>query len=84
MSRAKNILKMNILMAMERREDRLEEVARNYMTYEKFTFQNYCDQIDEVTGKQINKVAETLLKGKATMIVSGGNTDQIPDIDFIS
>jgi hypothetical protein len=29
---------MNILMAMERREDRLEEIARNYMTYGKFTF----------------------------------------------
>ena len=36
--RAKNVLKMNILMAMERNEDRLEEIARNYMTYGEFTF----------------------------------------------
>ena len=28
--RAKNILKMNILMSMERQEDRLEEIARNF------------------------------------------------------
>lgn len=33
LNRAKNILKMNILMALERKEDRLEEIARNYMTY---------------------------------------------------
>jgi predicted Zn-dependent peptidase len=32
LSRSKNILKMNILMAMERQGDRLEEIARNYMT----------------------------------------------------
>jgi hypothetical protein len=29
--RAKKILKMNVLMAMERTEDRLEEIARNFM-----------------------------------------------------
>jgi len=30
LTRAKNILKMNILMSMERTEDRLEEIARNF------------------------------------------------------
>lgn len=29
LTRAKNILKMNILMAMERKDDRLEEIVRN-------------------------------------------------------
>jgi len=38
LNRAKNILKMNILMAMERSEDRLEEIARNFMTYGDLTF----------------------------------------------
>lgn len=38
LARAKNILKMNILMAMERQEDRLEEIARNYMTFGDLTF----------------------------------------------
>ena len=33
LNRAKNILKMQVLMAMERTDDRLEEIARNYMTY---------------------------------------------------
>ena len=40
---------MNILMAMERKDDRLEEIARNYMTYKKLTFMDYCDRIDKVT-----------------------------------
>ena len=38
LARAKNILKMNILMSMERQEDRLEEIARNYMTFGDLTF----------------------------------------------
>ena len=38
LNRAKNILKMNVLMAMERSEDRLEEIARNYMTFGDLTF----------------------------------------------
>ena len=38
LNRSKNILKMNILMALERKEDRLEEIARNYLTYGDVTF----------------------------------------------
>jgi len=44
--RAKNVLKMNILMAMERNEDRLEEIARNYLTYGDLTFKKYLEKID--------------------------------------
>lgn len=46
LNRAKNILKMNILMAMERKEDRLEEIARNYMTFANVSFNEYCQKID--------------------------------------
>jgi hypothetical protein len=42
---------MNILMAMERQEDRLEEIARNYATYGTLNFHQYCDQIDAVTSE---------------------------------
>ncbi len=61
LTRAKNILKMNVLLAMERTEDRLEEIARNYMTYGDLTFHQYCDKIDAVTSSQINSVASRLL-----------------------
>lgn len=33
LNRAKNILKMNILMALESQEGRTEEIAKNYMTF---------------------------------------------------
>jgi processing peptidase subunit alpha len=49
LNRAKNILKMNILMSLERSDDRLEEIARNYNTFGEFTFQHYCEKIDAVT-----------------------------------
>lgn len=70
LSRAKNILKMNILMAMERKEDRLEEMARNYMTYNDLTFFNYLEKIDAVTSEKINKAASQLFKGKPTIIIN--------------
>ena len=51
LSRTKNILKMNILMAMERQEDRLEEIARNYRTFGDLTFHQYCEKIDAVSSQ---------------------------------
>jgi len=84
LNRAKNILKMQVLMAMERTDDRLEEIARNYMTYGNLTFQDYCDCIDAVTGSQINQVATTLLAGKPTMLVTGGAINLVPSVTDVS
>jgi predicted Zn-dependent peptidase len=80
LARAKNILKMNILMSMERQEDRLEEIARNYMTFGDLTFHQYCDKIDAVTSDQINRVASRVLSGKPTMLVTGGAINLVPTI----
>jgi processing peptidase subunit alpha len=49
--RAKNILKMNVLMAMERQDERLEEIARNFMTFGDLTFAQYSERIDAVTSE---------------------------------
>jgi predicted Zn-dependent peptidase len=84
LNRAKNILKMNILMALERSEDRLEEIARNFMTYGDLTFHQYCDKIDNVTSEQINSVASKLLSGKPTMLVSGGAINLVPSVTDVS
>jgi processing peptidase subunit beta len=84
LNRAKNILKMNVLMAMERTDDRLEEIARNYMTYGNLTFQDYCDSIDSVTSSQINAVATSLLAGKPTMLVTGGAINLVPSVTDVS
>ena len=84
MNRAKNILKMQVLMAMERTDDRLEEIARNYMTYGNLTFQDYCDNIDSVTSEGINSVATSLLAGKPTMLVTGGAINLVPSVTDVS
>ena len=84
LNRAKNILKMNILMAMERSEDRLEEIARNFMTYGDLTFHQYCDKIDNVTSQQINSVAGKLLSGKPTMLVTGGAINLVPSVTDVA
>lgn len=80
LARAKNILKMNILMSMERQEDRLEEIARNYMTFGDLTFHQYCERIDAVTSDQINRAAAKILAGKPTMLVTGGAINLVPGI----
>jgi len=71
---------MNILMALERQEDRLEEIAKNYMTYGDLNFHQYCDKIDAVTSDQINRAAGRVLSGKPTMVVTGGAINLVPNI----
>lgn len=84
LNRAKNILKMNILMAMERSEDRLEEIARNFMTFGDLTFHQYCDKIDQVTSSDINRIAARTLSGKPTLLVSGGAINLVPGVTEVS
>jgi len=84
LNRAKNILKMNILMAMERSEDRLEEIARNFMTFGDLTFHQYCDKIDAVTSEDINRIASKVLSGKPTLLVSGGAINLVPGVTDVS
>ena len=75
---------MNILMAMERQDERLEEIARNFMTFGDLTIHQYCDKIDSVTSDQINRVASRLLSGQPTMLVSGGAINMVPSVTDVS
>ena len=84
LNRAKNMSKMSILTAMERTEGRLEEIARNYMTFGDLTFTKYCDNIDEVTSDSINKVADRLLSGKPTLLVTGGAINLVPSVTDVA
>lgn len=84
LNRAKNILKMQVLMAMERSEDRLEEIARNFMTFGDLTFHQYCEKIDAVTSSDINRVASKVLSGKPTLLVSGGAINLVPGVTDVS
>jgi len=78
LNRAKNILKMNIIMALERSDNRLEEMARQYMTFGDLTINAYCDIVDQVSSAQINKAASKALSGVPTMVVAGGAINLVP------
>lgn len=84
LNRAKNILKMNILMALERSDNRLEEMARQYMTFGDLTINAYCDIVDQVDSAQINRAAARCFAGKPTMTVSGGAVNLVPSITDVS
>ena len=84
LARAKNILKMNVLMALERQDERLEEIARNFQTFGDLTFAQYCDRIDSVTSAQINGAASQVLQGKPTMLVTGGAINLVPSVTDVA
>jgi len=83
LTRAKNILKSNILMAMERQQDRLEEAVKNVKTFGALRFQNYTQVIDKVTSEQINSAIAKVLSGKPTFVAEGGEINKLPSIDQI-
>lgn len=61
LQRAKNILKSNVFMALERQGDILEEGIKSVRTFGSLMFFNeYAKNIDAVTGDQINKVTNDL------------------------
>jgi processing peptidase subunit alpha len=84
LSRAKNILKMNILQSLERDEDRLEEMTKNYATFGTLTFQHYLENIDAVTSDQINQIAIEMLKGRPTLVVTGSAINTVQSLGDIN
>lgn len=84
LNRAKNCAKMSILTAMERSESRLEEIARNFLTFGDLTFHTYCDKIDAVSSHEINSVASRVLSGKPTLLVTGGAINLVPAVTDVA
>jgi len=74
---------MNIHMNLEPDINRVEEIAKNYMTFGTLTHRDYINEIDKVTSEQINKVASKLLKGKPTLVVLGSGINEVPTIGDI-
>ena len=69
---------------MERTESRLEEIARNYMTFGDLTFHQYCEKIDAITSLDINNVATKVMAGKPTLLVTGGAINQVPAVTDVA
>jgi len=83
LERAKNITKSNILMALERQKDRLEEAVKNVKTYGKLTFQDYCHNIDQVNSDQVNSLVSRIIGTRPTFIAQGGEVNRLPSLDKI-
>ena len=84
LARAKNALKMQVLVAMEDQDTRLEEIARNFQTFGNLTFHQYCDRIDAVTSDQINSAASRVLSGKPTLLVTGSSINLVPGVTDVA
>lgn len=78
--RAKNITKMNILLSLEQQEARLEEMARNYLTFKEMTFHRYCQQIDLITQEQISETVGKMLRQEPTMAVLGADKSTVMNV----
>jgi processing peptidase subunit alpha len=80
LARAKTKLRMQVLTNLEKQEDRLEEIAKNFLTYGDLTFHQYADQIDKVTSEDIKRAATRTLATKPTLVVTGGAINLVPTI----
>lgn len=81
---AKAAAKMSITKYMDVSENRLEEIARNFMAYGDLTFHQYSSMIDSVTSSDINSVASKVFSGKPTMLVTGGAINLVPAVTDVA
>ena len=84
LARAKTRLRMQVLTNMEKTDDRLEEMAKNFLTYGDLTFHQYAEQIDRVTSEDIRRAASRTLSTKPTLLVTGGAINLVPTITEVS
>ena len=69
---------------MDGTENRLEEIARNFMAFGDLTFHQYFDRIDAVTSSDINSQASKVLSGKPTLLVTGGAINLVPAVTDVA
>lgn len=83
LQRAKNLAKSNILSALERQKDRLEEAVKNVKIFGKIAYDQYADQIDSVTADQVSSVVGAILSSQPTFVAEGGEVARLPSLDRI-
>lgn len=80
LQRAKNILSRDILTNMSGSQERLEEMAKNYLFHRKLTMHKYVEDIQNVTSEDINEAVELLLKEHPTLLVTGNAVNLVPSV----
>lgn len=81
-SRAKNLLKTQMLYLREHTNKRLEDTAKQYLIFKEQI--DLLTKIEEVTPDQIRQAASRVIKTKPTLIVLGTPSQMIPNVDTIS
>merc|ERR1719384_1389844 len=80
LTRAKNSLKSAVYMQLETRPLQLEDLGKQCITYDKvYSSQDIAEKIDAVTGADIQRVATTMLKTKASL-GSWGAVQHVPRV----
>jgi processing peptidase subunit alpha len=80
LSRARNMLKCNVLTQLESRLILFEDMGRQVLTYgNREDAATTCQKIDAVTPQDIQALAQNMLKGNPpTLAATGSHLDQIP------
>lgn len=76
LSRAKNMLRCNVLTQLESRLVLFEDIGRQILTYGKREdVKSMCDKIDAVTQEDIRRVAKLMVSQPPTLCVVGGEKE---------
>jgi predicted Zn-dependent peptidase len=70
---AKVNMKIRILSGIEEPAYRLDETLRNIRTYGSVMHHQYINWIDSVTVNDLKSVVQAVLKGRPSLVASGGN-----------
>lgn len=86
LSRARNMLKCNVLTQLESRLILFEDMGRQVLTYGKREdAATTCRKIESVTAQDIQKLAQDMLQNHPpTLVATGSHLDKVPDYDEVS
>ena len=86
LSRARNMLKCNVLTQLESRLILFEDMGRQVLTYGKREdATTTCRKIDSITAQDIQKLAQDMLQNsQPTLVATGSHLDKVPSYDEVS
>lgn len=77
---AKTNMKVRILSGIEDPAYRLDETLRNIRTYGEVKHTQYLDWIDSVSASDLKSVVQAVLKGRPSLVASGGNVATLTNV----
>jgi len=73
LNRAKNTLRLKVLLGLERQADRLTETLQNLRTYGRVVHTDYLTALNAVTVAQVQNAVSKALSSKPTYVCHGGD-----------